>query len=340
MVTGAGSVVGQGIVKALRLSTLPLKIFCADIDLAKAALYRADTPLLIPRVEVKGALEEIIKVLEKHCIDVVMIGSEYEVTFFSTHKEEIMKRTGAIVIVAPSETIKIADDKWLTTKFLKKHGLPFAEAYIPSSNDEALSVSKSWGYPIMLKTRRGTSSRHVYLVRTADELIQQLPKTPLPMLQRVICEPSVELENEFTCSIFSTSRGNLLGPFTARRTIRGGSSWLIEIAPFPSLHEVLYKVANALPFVASLNIQLMKTDDGHAVPFELNARFSSTTAVRAHFGFNEPEMAVQDLFYNEPVADPKIRSGIAMRYVEELFIEGVNFANLSLNHKGKINRWL
>ena len=61
-----------------------------------------------------------------------------------------------------------------------------------------------------------------------------------------------------------------------------------------------------------------------SIPFELNARFSGTTAVRAYFGFNEPEMAIINFFHKMEVKQPKVRKGVAMRYHEEVFIENTD----------------
>jgi carbamoyl-phosphate synthase large subunit len=339
LVTGAGSGVGQGIVKALRISGLPLTVVAADIAPMNAGLYRADEAVIIPRVEQPGALLDIIELLRKNRIDVVMIGSEFDLEFFSLNKLEIESRAGSIVIVAPPPTVAIANDKWLTAEFLRENGLPYAEAYLPKDKNDALRLAEQWGYPIVLKTRRGTSSRHVHVVKESDSLNKLFPETPVPMLQRVIDIPSNELGNEYTCSVFKTADGTVIGPFTARRTVRGGTSWHIEVAPFEVLHAPLLAIANALDFVGSLNVQLMRTEEG-AIPFELNSRFSGTTAVRAHFGFNEPAMALYSFFYKEAVPPPEVRSGVAMRYHEEVFIEKVSSDDLTPSmHKGTVTPW-
>jgi len=338
MVTGAGSGVGQGIVKALRISDLPVTVVAADIAPMNAALYRADEAVIIPRVEQANALERIIELLLQHRIDVVMIGSEFDLEFFSLKKTEIESRTGVSVIVAPLVTVAIANDKWLTAEFLRENGLPYAEAYLPKGQEDAVRCAEKWGFPVVLKTRRGTSSRHVHIVRDSESLKKLFPGTPVPMLQRVIDIPSSELDSEYTCSVFKTADGSMIGPFTARRTVRGGTSWHIEVAPFDALYAPLLSIANALDFVGSLNVQLMLTKEG-AIPFELNSRLSGTTAVRAHFGFNEPEMALLSFFYKEAVPVPKVRAGVAMRYHEEVFVENVSATSLSLSDKGVVNRW-
>lgn len=338
-VTGAGSGVGQGIVKALRVSGLPVTVVAADIAPMNAALYRADEAVIIPRVEQPDALAIIIELLKRHRIDVVMIGSEFDIEFFSLNKAPIESRTGVSVIVAPPATVAIANDKWLTAEFLRENGLPYAEAYLPKDLGDAVRRAEAWGYPVVLKTRCGTSSRHVHIVKDSESLRKLFPGTPAPMLQRVIDIPSSELGSEYTCSVFKTADGSMIGPFTARRTVRGGTSWHIEVAPFEALHGSLLAIADALDFVGSLNVQLMLTEAG-GIPFELNSRFSGTTAVRAHFGFNEPAMALYSFFYKEAVPTPTVRAGVAMRYHEEVFIENVTSDDLTPGiHKGAVKPW-
>ena len=338
MVTGAGSGVGQGIVKALRISDLPVTVVAADIDPMNAALYRTNEAIIIPRVEQANALELIIELLLQHRIDVVMIGSEFDLEFFSLNRARIESRAGVSVIVAPPDTVAIANDKWLTAEFLRENGLPYAEAYLPKDQEDAVHRAEKWGFPVVLKARSGTSSRHVHIVRDSESLEKLFPGTPIPMLQRVIDIPSSELGSEYTCSVFKAADGTMIRPFTARRTVRGGTSWHIEVAPFEELYAPLLAIANTLDFVGSLNIQLMLTEEG-AIPFELNSRFSGTTAVRAHFGFNEPEMVLRSFFYKEKISVPQVRAGVAMRYHEEVFIENVSAASLSPSDKGVVNPW-
>jgi carbamoyl-phosphate synthase large subunit len=338
LVTGAGSGVGQGIIKALRVSNLPITVIAADISKMNVGLYRADEAVIIPRVEVQNALSVMVDLLQSNKINVVMIGSEFDLEFFSKYREEIKSRSSTDVIVAPPSTIAIANDKWLTAEFLRKNNLPYAESYLPENIDDAITCAEKWGYPIVLKTRCGTSSNHVYITKDSDSLRKHFPATPMPMLQRMINTPSSDLASEYTCSVFKTLDGIMLGPFTARRTVRGGTSWHIEVAPFENLYSSLLAIAAPLDFIGSLNIQLMLTEEG-PIPFELNARFSGTTAVRAHFGFNEPAMALRDIFYSECLKPQVIRSGIAMRYHEEVFIDNTSATSLLPMNKGVVNLW-
>ena len=48
LVTGAGSGVGQSIVKALNISKLKLNIFLADINYLNAGLFRFKKSIIVP----------------------------------------------------------------------------------------------------------------------------------------------------------------------------------------------------------------------------------------------------------------------------------------------------
>ncbi len=285
LVTGAGSGVGQGIIKALRIAELPMTIITADINPLNAALYRGDEAILIPKVEDREALQSMIKLLKENHVQVVFIGSEFDLKFFAYHKVTIENACGVLIVASPAETVNIADDKWLTAEFLRKNDIAYAESYLPTCMVECIEKATEWGYPFMLKTRQGTSNRHVHVIEDEQMLVSIFPSVPKPMLQKMINKPSDRLEAEYTCSIFKCLNGKILGPFTARRTLRGGSSWVVEVDNFEVLNPLLLKIGQELPILGSLNVQLMIGSQG-PLTFEFNYRSSGTTAIIAHFCFN------------------------------------------------------
>lgn len=339
MVTGAGSGVGQGIVKALRASALPLTIIGADIKPNNAALFRTDEACIIPKVESCNAIEKIIQILMDEKIDVLFVGSEFELSFFASTKSIIRDQTGTLVIVSSVETVALTDDKWLTAEFLRKNKLPYAKSFLPSDIEDSVRISSIIGFPFILKSRKGTSSRNVHIINNPSELNQHFDLTPSPMIQELISYPSDDLSSEFTCSLFKDASRQIFGPFIARRTVKGGTSWQVEVFDNPALHQPLLEIGELLDFIGSINIQLM-VRDGVPIPFELNARFSGTTAIRAHFGFNEPLMALLSFFYGEPIKKPSIRQGLAFRYHEEVFVEQASSRDCDPNiHFGTVNQW-
>ena len=49
-----------------------------------------------------------------------MIGSEFDINFFSKYQNIIKKKTNCEVCVADEDVVKMANDKYLTQVFLKK----------------------------------------------------------------------------------------------------------------------------------------------------------------------------------------------------------------------------
>ena len=339
MVTGAGSGVGNGIVKALRHSALPMTICCSDIDSMNVGLFRADEAVIWPKVEAPEALETITRSLKDLRIDVLLIGSEYDLAFFAEHCSTIERETGTRIVVSPSSTIAMANDKWQTFRFLDENNLPRPDTVLPESIDDAIKQTSGWDYPLMLKPRAGTSSRHVHIVRDEKMLRQLYPGIQGPIIQQLLDTPSASLKNEFTATIFKTGTDKIIGPFIARRTLRGGDSWNLEIAPFDNIHPLLLSIAAKLPVMGSLNVQLIQTETG-PVPFEINARFSGTTAIRAHFGFNDAAMAVRHFLQGEEIEAPVIGNGMVFRYMEEVFVDGINLANAAEGFtQGEVHSW-
>ena len=339
LVTGAGSVVGQGIAKALRISGLDYRLIMADIGPLNAGLFRSDEAVILPAVEAAGALEGIVDVLRQREVHVLFLGSEFDIAFYAAHREEIERRSGATVVVSPPETIALANDKLCTARFLAQHGWPAPMSVDASDPDAACQEAERMGFPVILKPRSGTSSRHVHIVRTSSELRHLLPLVPSPMVQELLAHSNASsLGSEYTCSIFKDPTGQILGPIIARWRLRGGSSWIVEVCHRPDFVPLLHDIGQALNIVGSLNVQLIETADG-PVPFEFNARFSGTTAIRAHFGFNEPEMAVRACRLGERLPHPTIRPGLCLRYEEEIFLDGLSASSDLLQHRGIVHPW-
>jgi carbamoyl-phosphate synthase large subunit len=322
LVTGIGGGVGLGIIKALRLSSIEPWIVGADIHLASAGAHRVDSAVLLPPLEASDDPEAILTAaIEAHNIDVVMPGSEYDLRAIAPIRRSLAANTGATVVCASVDAVALADDKWATAEFLREKGFRHPRSALADTPDEAVAAAEAIGYPLILKPRRGASSKNVHRIRCADDLARWFPFIDGPVLQQEInVLPAYGLGPEYTCSVFRTIDGTLIGPFVARRRLRNGDSWIVQSVPAEAFAEPLRAIAAAVSAEGSLNIQLMTDVDGHPVPFEFNARFSGTTGIRALFGFNEPDMAIRSFHAGETVTDPDVGLGTVYRYTEDLVV--------------------
>ena len=115
------------------------------------------------------------------------------------------------------------------------------------------------------------------------------------------------------------SNKKVLGPFIARRILKFGTSWIIDVNySNKKIKNLINSISKKINSTGSFNIQLINTKKG-PIPFEFNSRFSGTTSVRSQFGFNEPEFFIKNYFLNQNINRKKIklRKGMAFRYVAE-----------------------
>ena len=93
----------------MNLSKLKLEVISSDISLLNAGLYRTKKSFIVNKVEKKGSLAWYIKFLNKEKIDVLMIGSEHDVSFFSKNKEIIENK-----VVESHSTKNMTDSQLIT----------------------------------------------------------------------------------------------------------------------------------------------------------------------------------------------------------------------------------
>jgi carbamoyl-phosphate synthase large subunit len=91
------------------------------------------------------------------------------------------------------------------------------------------------------------------------------------------------------------------------------------LGEFPEVRAECERIARALRPLGPCNIQLRTGRQGPTC-IEINARFSGTTPIRAHFGFNEVDAFLRNHVLGETVALPRVTEGVAMRYWNELYV--------------------
>ena len=96
-----------------------------------------------------------------------------------------------------------------------------------------------------------------------------------------------------TLAVILNQREKIFGPFLAKRKLVNGTSWVVEIIKDKKISALVMKIARLIDNQGTFNIQL-KNRKNKPVPFEFNPRFSGTTSIRSHFGFNEPEMYIKN----------------------------------------------
>jgi len=315
LVTGIGSGVGQSIFKSLLLSKLKLDILIGDIDYLNIGLCQSKKYLRLPKVEEKGSLKKIIRILIRKKIDVLFVGSEYDIVFFSKYKDYIKKKTGTIISLSSNKIITKFSDKFEMVNILKKNKISYPKTF--EFNMKNLKKSKI-KFPLILKNKTGTSAREVFIVKNLKELKLRSQLLSKPIIQEYIGQMENNFQ-EFTCSFFKTKQLKTLGPFLGKRSLKFGTSWIFKNIKNNALNKLIIKISKLDEFEGSINVQL-RFHKNKFIPFEINPRYSGTTILRSLQGFNEPEMYIKNFLLNKKIINPKIKNkGIYFRLVDERF---------------------
>src|SRR5256885_17210683 len=105
LVTAAGGIVSQGIMKSLKLSNIKkyhpvmYEIVATDINAQAAGLYRSDIGILVPSPSASDYIDSIIKICKEQNVQAIFVGSDEELFPVALAKKKIEKETGATVLI-------------------------------------------------------------------------------------------------------------------------------------------------------------------------------------------------------------------------------------------------
>jgi carbamoyl-phosphate synthase large subunit len=320
LVTGAGALLGQGIIKSLRMPSLQYEIIAVDPDPRSVGLYWADRSYLIPLATDPAYLNRIRSILAAERPDAVLIGTDVELMVFAENRSALEAEFNTKIIVCSPEVVAIADDKWLTYQFLKDNSFPHPKSALPDGLPDLL---RECDFPLVVKPRVGARSMGVHVVKTEAELQAALTEVPNAVIQESVATN----EDEYTSGIV-LSDGSPKAIVTMRRDLRDGNTYRAYVQPHSPFDETLLQIATRLGGLGSINFQY-RSDRGTPKIFEINARFSGTTPFRAAAGYNEVDAVLRHFVLGEPIPLPALRPITILRYWEEIVIEPESVAELA-----------
>lgn len=319
MLLGVGGNVSQGILKAIRDTALDYHIIGACISPDSEGLYLCQEAYLSPYAASERFLPWLYAMCAGKHIDIVFSGVEEVIEAIAPHKQELLKKTGAVFRSSTPDLLEIGNDKLLTCRWLREHGFR-APDYCAADNREAVrTLRKRHGYPLIAKPRRGKGSGGV-LVIEEDEALERTAGLKDYVIQEYVGDSS----REYTVGCYRALDGYMPPPIVMRRTLKNGMSWKTEVVESKEIQETAARICAAFGPDGPFNIQLRLDRDGSPVPFEFNVRFSGTTPIRSHFGFRDVEAMLYESVLKRDISPCfHVRSGVAYRYIEELYLDSV-----------------
>ena len=310
LVSGASGIVGYGILRSLKRSGQELSLIGTSMYSDSVAPAFCDIFELAPPTSDASYMEWLLNLIRKHQIDLIIPGIEIDMYTWVEHVPDI-ERNGAIALLNNAELIRLCKDKWAFYENLRGAGMACAIESSLSNDFDALR--NEFGLPFLLKPRRGFGSKGIVKVGSADTFSRhQNDIGPILMAQPIVGND----DEEYTTSAFCDGGGGFHASMTLRRKLsKDGFTEKADVAT-DKFTGTITDLCRIFRPMGPTNFQFRKCMDGVKL-LEINPRVSSSTSIRAAFGYNECAMAVDYFLEHRTPAQPNIRRGRAVRYTDE-----------------------
>jgi carbamoyl-phosphate synthase large subunit len=300
IVTGIGGNVGQGIVRNLRNTGMPLRIVGTNSAPFSAGNHLVDAFHEVPFAFDPGYLDRISQIVEEESVDLIIPSTDFEVFYLASSADRFSARLATSGVQASG----IYLDKFLTWEHHNALGIPFAKSFLPSEWRGQFESA-------IAKPRKGRGSRGL--------LKGKFDATLLTDDEYMVQEMHAGLE--ITCAVFvSYLSGEITGILTMDRSLENGATSFCRVVKDwdVQLREMAELMVRHSDLKGSFNIQAIVTEQNEVIPFEVNCRISGTNSIRTHFGFADVAWTMQELLYNQPAPIPQIREGLAQRILMDV----------------------
>jgi carbamoyl-phosphate synthase large subunit len=328
LVTGAGALLGQGILRLLQVANFDKKIFTADPDPRSTGHWLGDFAVIVPKFHEENYIDAIKKIVTEHKIDAILVGTDVELPIFSKFKSHFLENYNCVVVVSSEEVVKIANDKFLTADFLKNNNFPYPFSVMANDLDKLKEIEEKLGFPLFAKPFDGARSLGIRKIENHEELIEIYDPNSNLVVQQFLSED----EGEYTsgCTVVN---GKCKVIVTLRRDLRDGNTYRtyrnIETSKYD---DFIISIAEKLNPDGPVNFQF-RIFNNQPVIFEINGRFSGTTPIRHFYGYNEVEALLNFYLFDKEIEKPILRNGVVMRTWSDLFVDEKDIITLNENKK-------
>ncbi|WP_158597891.1 ATP-grasp domain-containing protein [Noviherbaspirillum saxi] len=277
LITAIGGDIAQGVATVLREARPEYRLIGVDLHDQHGGTLFVDAFHRIPAASDAGYLEALKAVVDREGVDIVLPVSEPELAVLARKRF-----AGVTWLTCGEQAVAAGLDKLATAQRLASLGLPVPWTL---AADEGLPPQ----FPCILKSRTGSGSRSVFVVKDSDDVAYLLKRVPDAVYQELL----LPADREVTCAVFRAQDGRVATLQMLRKLVGGFTGWA-RIIDDAATAEMCKAIAEGLDVKGSINVQLRLTAQGPRV-FEINPRFSSTTLMRHRLGFSDAVWALDDV---------------------------------------------
>ena len=314
LVSGASGIVGYGILRSLKERGDCFLIGTTIYSESPANCF-ADVVEIVPQTNASEYLCCLKKLIVRYSIDMIIPGIEADMSVWNKAREEL-ESTGTFVLLNNSDLISMCLDKW---RFYEK----LVENNYSGRIETSIGLDyKRFSFPFLLKPRCGFGGRGIVKITSKEQFEQNKNEIGSQLMMQEYVGSEAE---EYTVSAFFDDKSAIRAVMGLKRKL--SSIGYTETAKVVDTKEFMGDIkflADIFKPVGPTNFQFRKNGDALKL-LEINPRISSSSSIRMNFGYNESSMAIDYFLEGKEVAQPIIKMGHAMRYIEEyIFYDSID----------------
>lgn len=337
LMTGAGAPGAAGIIKCLKKDK-SFHVVSADADPQALGKHLTDIFIHIPRGDDAAFIPTVLDVCRKNNIHVVMPLVTRELIPLAKHINDF-EFAGVKLLVAPVESLEIANNKSRLYEFLQWRGLPVPGYRVIEKAEQLDEACRELDYPeknITIKPSISNGSRGFRIISekfnqldlflnykpghqliTRRELKDILASGPMPEMLLSEYLPGEEYSIDCLCK---KGEPLLIVP-RLRRKIINGITVEGEFHKEEQIISYCSAIIKELNLHGNVGIQVKRSETGQFLILEINPRVQGTISSALGAGVNFPVLAVK-LQLGLPIHSPEleVKWGVRFgRYWEEIF---------------------
>lgn len=275
----------------------------------------------------------VLDVCRRREIRLIVAGAEGAAVELAASFDQIAS-AGITVVGNSPDVVRLCSDKTALFERLRQiDGLDLPWTAGVSSVEELRALDGLPSTCIVKPSTGSGGSSSVFLATSSLEVETYVRLLTAQGRPAVVQEYVPDDEGEFTIGVLSLPDGSVAGSIALRRLFHAklsvlsrSSAGLISsgysqglIDDFPGLRRQAELLAQSLDSVGPLNVQA-RVRRGSLSTFEINARFSASTYLRAMAGFNEVDALLGFVAFGEVPELSTTRPGYYLRSLSEIHV--------------------
>jgi carbamoyl-phosphate synthase large subunit len=264
------------------------------------ASYYSDVSLTVPYAFEPEFEEALTQIVVDYNIRMLFSLHDWEAPYIAAFADKL-KALGSIPVIAEQETLKICIDKYATSQFLQKNGLPSPKTFLSAEASlEALDRGEI-DFPLMIKPRYGQGSIDLFRadqrreLQGYFELLQGKTKSEgfnLYSSEDLFIVQEYITGQEFGLNVLNDLDGNFVKSFTLRKlAMRHGETDSAIVEDHSEILGIGEQLGKLLSTPGLLDVDVFLTEGGPYV-LELNPRFGGQYPFLHSAGINIPRWLI------------------------------------------------